>query len=358
MSRMRNTAFYPPRILYPGVKKAPDPDTEIIMIRIRDSVPFWSPGSGIRNRFFTDLGSLFPNPYPREPSATLGSIADPGCLSRILTPTLPGSRIPDAKTATKEGQKKPVVTPFPEPQIPQNWKPSQSRNAEEKNFGQFSKNYRTQKTVTNLPKIWVWNPGSKIPHPEKTHFGSRIRGSFFKDKKSQRSQTTVGIKVFCLMIEPYLWLTDPGGPKTYGRFWFRFFCPLLDCLAPGRSRNNLAKVSTTCYNCRLSNFLSYPIGSKTKLCPTFLLLTFSSAFLTLGPGSRIGLFRIPDLGSRILNRLELIVTPNGCCAASYSTPKNKSIELRLSRSKCLLFFKLEIGPPMTRAFFLSTEAMK
>jgi hypothetical protein len=38
------------------------------------------------------------------------SVADPGCLSRILIFTHPGSRIPDPKTATKErGEKKIVV---------------------------------------------------------------------------------------------------------------------------------------------------------------------------------------------------------------------------------------------------------
>jgi hypothetical protein len=41
------------------------------------------------------------------------SVADPGCLSRILIFTHPGSRIPDPKTATKErGEKKLVVIPF------------------------------------------------------------------------------------------------------------------------------------------------------------------------------------------------------------------------------------------------------
>jgi hypothetical protein len=40
------------------------------------------------------------------------SVADPGCLSWILTFTHPGSRIPDPKTATKErGEKKLVVMP-------------------------------------------------------------------------------------------------------------------------------------------------------------------------------------------------------------------------------------------------------
>jgi hypothetical protein len=41
------------------------------------------------------------------------SVADPGCLSRILIFTHPGSRIPDPKTATKErGEKKFLVIPF------------------------------------------------------------------------------------------------------------------------------------------------------------------------------------------------------------------------------------------------------
>ncbi len=45
----------------------------LLRIRIRDPVPFWpldpesgaflTPGSGIRNRFFADLGSRIPNPY-------------------------------------------------------------------------------------------------------------------------------------------------------------------------------------------------------------------------------------------------------------------------------------------------------
>ncbi len=49
------------------------------------------------------------------------SVADPGCLSRILIFTHPGSRISDQKTARKESCK----------------------SAKEKNLGQFSKNYRT-----------------------------------------------------------------------------------------------------------------------------------------------------------------------------------------------------------------------
>jgi hypothetical protein len=42
-------------------------------------------------------------------------------------------------------------------------------NAEEKNVGPFSKNYRTfyPKIVTKLSKIWVLHPGSEIRDPKK-----------------------------------------------------------------------------------------------------------------------------------------------------------------------------------------------
>jgi hypothetical protein len=35
----------------------------------------------------------------------------------------------------------------------------------------------TQKIVTKLSEIWVWDPGSEIRDPEKPHSGSRIQGS-------------------------------------------------------------------------------------------------------------------------------------------------------------------------------------
>jgi hypothetical protein len=35
----------------------------------------------------------------------------------------------------------------------------------------------TQKIVTKLSKIWVWDPGSEIRDPEKTYSESRIQGS-------------------------------------------------------------------------------------------------------------------------------------------------------------------------------------
>jgi hypothetical protein len=35
----------------------------------------------------------------------------------------------------------------------------------------------TQKIVTKLSKIWIWDPGSEIRDPEKTYSGSRFQGS-------------------------------------------------------------------------------------------------------------------------------------------------------------------------------------
>jgi hypothetical protein len=63
-------------------------------------------------------------------------------------------------------------------QISQNGKIFYFLNAEEKKLGQFSKNYRiffSQKIVTKLSKVWVWDQGSEIRDPEKTYSGSRIR---------------------------------------------------------------------------------------------------------------------------------------------------------------------------------------
>ncbi len=64
----------------------------------------------------------------------------------------------------------------------------------EKNLDQFSKNYRTfyPKVVTNLSKIWVWDPGSGkkfIPDPgsrgqKGTGSQIRIRNTGLIEKKN------------------------------------------------------------------------------------------------------------------------------------------------------------------------------
>jgi hypothetical protein len=91
-----------------------------------------------------------------------------------------GSRIPDPKTATKErGEKKFVITFFCSHKF--------HKIANYFSFGVLKKkiwaNFQriielfTQKIVTQLSKIWVWDPGSEIRDPEKTYSGSRIQGS-------------------------------------------------------------------------------------------------------------------------------------------------------------------------------------
>ncbi len=64
----------------------------------------------------------------RKKYKAVRSVADPGCLSRILIFVHPGSRIsdpryriPDPKTSTKKGWNKLVVLPFLKPQMSQNW---------------------------------------------------------------------------------------------------------------------------------------------------------------------------------------------------------------------------------------------
>jgi hypothetical protein len=81
----------------------------------------------------------------------IASVADPGCLSWIPDPDfypfwIPdlGSQISDLKTATKERDEKNFLSNlFLKPQISQNCKLFYFLNAEEKNLGQFSNNYRT-----------------------------------------------------------------------------------------------------------------------------------------------------------------------------------------------------------------------
>jgi hypothetical protein len=112
----------------------------------------------------------------------LFSVADPGCLSRIPDPDFypsripdPGSRIPDPKTATKErGEKKFFVITF---YVATNF--TKLQVVKKKIWANFQRIIElfTQKIVTKLSKICIWDPGSEIRDPEKTYSGSRIQGS-------------------------------------------------------------------------------------------------------------------------------------------------------------------------------------
>ncbi len=100
------------------------------------------------------------------------SVADPGCLSRILIFTQPG--IPDlgSKNGNKrEVWKKFVVIPFFVATNLTNFKIILFLNCWRKKLASFQRitELFTQKFVTKLSKIWVWDPGSgKNPAPFKT----------------------------------------------------------------------------------------------------------------------------------------------------------------------------------------------
>jgi hypothetical protein len=93
------------------------------------------------------------------------SVADPGCLSRILIFTHPGSRIPDPKTATKErGEKKLDVKPF---YVATKFNKIVNYFSfdvlKKKMWANFQRiiELLTKKIVKKLFKIWSWDPGSE-----------------------------------------------------------------------------------------------------------------------------------------------------------------------------------------------------
>ncbi len=102
------------------------------------------------------------------------SVADPRCLSRDPDPDFYPSRILDPKTATKErGEKKFVVIPF---YVAKKFHKIENYFSFEMlkkkiwaNFLRIMELF-TQKIVTKLSKIWVWDPGSEIRDVEKNLF--------------------------------------------------------------------------------------------------------------------------------------------------------------------------------------------
>jgi hypothetical protein len=101
-------------------------------------------------------------------------VADPGCLSRILIFTHPGSRIPDPKTATKErGEKKICCHNFlcshKFHKIVNYFSFEVLKKTIWVNFQRIIELF-TQKIVNKLSEIWVCDPGSgknlfRIPDP-------------------------------------------------------------------------------------------------------------------------------------------------------------------------------------------------
>ncbi len=137
----------------------------------------------------------------------------------------PGSRIPDPKTATKErGEKKCVVITF---YVATNFTKLQIilvlkwwRKKIWANFQRIIELF-TQKIVTKLSKIWIWDLGSEIRDPEKPipdpgSRGQKGTGSWIPDPDPQhctvcksQNQTKWLIKkhilLMCLRISFYIY---------------------------------------------------------------------------------------------------------------------------------------------------------
>ncbi len=104
-----------------------------------------------------------------------GSVADPGCLSRILIFTHPGSRI--QKQLQKRGVKKNWCYTFLCSHKFHKIVHYFSFEVLKKNLGQFSKNYRTFYPKNCHKALKSMGLGSEIRDPEKTYSGSRIQVS-------------------------------------------------------------------------------------------------------------------------------------------------------------------------------------
>jgi hypothetical protein len=109
------------------------------------------------------------------PSKTLNSsVADPGSLSRIPDPDFHPSRI--QKQHQKKGVKKNCCHTF---YCSHKFHKIENyfifEMLKKKNWAYFQRIIKlfTQKIVTKLFKIWVWDPGSEIQDPEKTYPGYR-----------------------------------------------------------------------------------------------------------------------------------------------------------------------------------------
>ncbi len=117
------------------------------------------------------------------------SVADPGCLSRILIFTHPGSRIPDPRSNNinkDRGENFFFQTIFCSHKFHKTQYYFIFDMLKKKFWPNFPRIIEvfTQKIVTKPSKIWVWDPGSEIRDPrsgiwdpEKTYSRSRIQGS-------------------------------------------------------------------------------------------------------------------------------------------------------------------------------------
>jgi len=97
-----------------------------------------------------NINNTIPAMHSRNTLILGTSVADPGCLSRILIFTHPGSRTSDPRSRIQKQKEK--------------------RGEEKKFCHTFLCCHKFHKIVTKLSKIWVWDPGSgknlfRIPDP-------------------------------------------------------------------------------------------------------------------------------------------------------------------------------------------------
>jgi hypothetical protein len=106
---------------------------------------------------------------------SLSSVADPGCLSRILIFVHPGSRFPDPKTVTKERGEKKLVLPFfvtTKITIEIYLTVELVKKKIWANLQRIMELYTQKSSLTSNMSL-----GSEIWDPEKPYSGSRIQGS-------------------------------------------------------------------------------------------------------------------------------------------------------------------------------------
>jgi hypothetical protein len=98
----------------------------------------------------------------------------------------------------------------------------------------------SQKIVTKLSKIWVWDPGSEIREPEKTYSGSRGQkaGSGSATLQYERTKTKLtfsamqasrGFLVSGQAQHGFSFLPSGPAPERESVFHLKPECPLYGC---------------------------------------------------------------------------------------------------------------------------------
>jgi hypothetical protein len=103
-------------------------------------------------------------------------VADPGCFSRIPDPDFHPTRIPDPKSARKKRRLTnymSYLSMYPKfGKIRHYFSCEVLKKKMLANFQRIEEIF-TEKIVTKVSKVWVFDPGSEIRDPEKTYSGSQ-----------------------------------------------------------------------------------------------------------------------------------------------------------------------------------------